>query len=214
MEEKNPIKLIGLQSIKEIFFVFLLFGFVLILGGGVCLDLTKNLPSQYLKIIEESLSINTFGLLSIVSLCILAVWRLIKGEEALKHPFVTKIILPLSRAGLSAGAITAGMLLGIGLGLWLITLGGKHSELALNAIQFIGLSAFLALFIIPLIVLHLYLLFPCKQKVLWLDLVSAIYTVLVMSMFFVVDNYLDWKSVGVLFVIFVIFAFLIKKNSA
>nr|WP_320116641.1 hypothetical protein [uncultured Desulfuromonas sp.] len=211
MDKDNPMDLIGIRSVRESFFVFSLFGAGITLFSGIAFDLTEDLPEQISKIIQEPLSINTFALFSVIGLAVVTLVASIKGESAIKHPFVTDWVLAVSRAGLTAGSIVTGMLFGIGAALWLVTLGAKNSELANHAILFLGLSIFFLLFMTPLILLHLYILFPWKEKVLFLDVASIIYSVVVTIALFSVSNYLGWQTVGILFVVLTIFALVMKK---
>jgi len=207
----DPLELISFRGIRESFFVFSLFGAGLIIFGGIAFDLSKDLPGQYSKIVQEPLSINTSALLSMFGLVVMSLAALFRGEEAIRHAFIEKWVLAFSRAGLSAGAIVSGMLFGMGVALWFITLGEKDGELAINATQFIGLSLLILLFVIPVIILHLYLLYPWNKNILVLDVASVMYVISTVAGLIYVSNYLGWWTAGILFTILVMFAFLIKK---
>lgn len=211
LNNENPLDLIGARGIKENFFVFFVFGISIVLFGGVAFDLTKDLPDKFVKIIQESFAINTFVILTCIGLVISALTGSLAGEKAIHHRFISKWVLAFSRVGLSAGAIVSGMLLGIGVALWLITLGAKNGQLAAEAIRFIGLSFFFVLILLPLIIVHLYLLFPWSKRILWLDLLSFAYFLAIIPAFFLLENYIDWYSLGLQGATLVTFGFVMKK---
>ncbi|HRD68499.1 MAG: hypothetical protein IPL51_15635 [Candidatus Competibacteraceae bacterium] len=176
MKSSNPIELIGLRNIMESFFIFLFYGAIIILIGpffGV--DLTKDLPDQYSNLIQEPVSISMFALLSGIPLLLIFLIGILKGEKTIHHPLILKYVLPFPRTGLCAGAIIVGMLLGLGIMLWLITLGCKQGNLTSTAIQLIGLSGYFFLILLLFIILYLYLLYPWRKKIRILDIVSLSY---------------------------------------
>lgn len=179
MNTTNPLSLVGIRGIAENFIVFAAFGAILIVFGGATLDLSGELPKTFAKTLQEPLALITFTTMTVASLAILVTTGLIKGEHALKHFLITRIVLAFSRTGLSAGAIATGMLCGIGAALWLITLGDKSSALASNARQFLGFSVLLSLILSPLILLHLYVLYPWKEKLLKIDAATVVYVLIV-----------------------------------
>ncbi|WP_422441838.1 MULTISPECIES: hypothetical protein [unclassified Endozoicomonas] len=111
------------------------------------------------------------------------------------------------RAGISCGFIASGMLVGIGLGLFIVTRGVPDSELANTSLAFIALGVYCFAVAYPIALLMLYLINQDAKHNFVIDLFGALYIALVIFAGFMFKEYMDWVGLGACFAILIIYAF-------
>ncbi|MCQ5167762.1 hypothetical protein NE645_17575, partial [Roseburia hominis] len=73
----------------------------------------KDLPKAYETFLTEPVAMNIFFWMSLLGLGVTGLIATIKGRSILRRKAVTHYSLALSRTGLVAGAIIAGLFLGL-----------------------------------------------------------------------------------------------------
>ncbi|WP_422138100.1 hypothetical protein [Endozoicomonas sp. ALC020] len=204
---KSTFEKISIGSAFESLFVFLVAGMLLVVLGGCFVDLSGDLPGWYLNLIQEPISIGYFFILSILSLLATALvtWGGTKNHN--EKWWFEKIFLAPCRAGISCGFIASGMLVGIGLGLFIVTRGVPDSELANTSLAFIALGVYCFAVAYPIALLMLYLINQDAKHNFVIDLFGALYIALVIFAGFMFKEYMDWVGLGACFAILIIYAF-------
>ena len=202
--EKSPFQRLGLMSAAESFAVFLVSGFLLVVVGGCFVELTKDLPTWYVKLIEEPMSIAYFFILSIVSLLLAALFTWGGTRDITQSKLFEWFILAPSRAGISCGAIASGMLLGIGAGLFIVTRGAPESELVGVSTGFLALGLFCLAVAYPVAILMAYLIDPTRRHRLRIDILGVVYLAFVIYMGLNFSNHLDWIAVSAEFAVLIV----------
>ncbi len=215
--QESAFEKIGIGSAFESFCVFLLSGFLVVSVGSIFVDLTSSaLPKWYFALIEEPISMAYFFILSILSLIASAIATKFGTKNRNGKWWFEKIILAPSRAGISCGFIASGMLIGIGGGLFIVTLGApESSELVNMSIAFIALGVYCLAIAYPVSLFMLYLINQNTKHNLLIDLLGGLYIALVIFLGYRFKEYLDWVNVGAFFALLIIIAFfsrnLLKK---
>ncbi|WP_422413854.1 hypothetical protein [Endozoicomonas sp. ALB122] len=99
------------------------------------------------------------------------------------------------------------MLVGIGLGLFIVTRGVPDSELANTSLAFIALGVYCFAVAYPIALLMLYLINQDAKHNFVIDLFGALYIALVIFAGFMFKEYMDWVGLGACFAILIIYAF-------
>ncbi|WP_372740204.1 hypothetical protein [Neptunomonas sp.] len=209
--QKSAFEKISIDSAFESFLVFMVSGFLVVAVGGFFVDLSGELPDWYSGLIQEPISIAYFFILSIVSLLATAIatWGGTKNHNG--KLWFEYIVLAPNRAGISCGFIASGMLIGIGLGLLLVTRGAPDSELASTAIAFVALGIYCLAVAYPVALLMLYLINHNTKHNIVIDIFGAVYVALVLFAGYKFKEHMDWVTVGAIFAIFIVYAFIGRK---
>jgi len=197
--QKSAFEKISIGSAFESFLVFMVSGFLVATVGGFFVDLSGELPDWYLGLIQEPISIAYFFILSIVSLLATAIatWGGTKNHNG--KWWFEYIMLAPNRAGLSCGFIASGMLIGIGLGLLLVTRGAPDSELASTSIAFVALGIYCLAVAYPVALLMLYLINENTKHNFVIDIFGTVYVALVLFAGYKFKEHMDWVTAGAIF---------------
>lgn len=209
--QKSAFEKISIGSAFESFMVFLLAGILVVVIGGFFVDITGDLPDWYLSLIQEPISIAYFFILSIVSLigAALVTWGGTKDHN--EKWWFEKIFLAPSRAGISCGFIASGMLIGIGSGLFIVTLGAPESELSNTSVLFVALGVSCLAVVYPVSLLMLYLINKNTKHNIIIDVFGALYVALIIFAGYKFREHMGWVSVGACFAVLVVYAFVGRK---
>ena len=205
--DKSAFDRVSLVSALENFAVFSVCGIFLIVGGSFFIDLNKSLPDWYASLVQEPVSIAYFFILSLLSLVLTGLVTMGGSRNCNGKWWFEYLILAIGRAGISCGFIASGMLLGVGIGLYLITRGSAGSELASNAVQFIKLGVFCLSVAYAITVLMLNLINQRKDHNFKVDLLGGCYILALIAGWFHFDGLVDWKGVGACLALLIFYCF-------
>lgn len=202
----SPFKTLGFDSAAESFGVFLASGFLVVAGGSFFVDITAELPDWYANLVQEPISISYFFILSIFGL--LAAFAVTRGgtRDIGQEWWFRWFILAPSKAGISCGAIASGMLLGIGVGLFLVTRGAPTSELAYTSKSFMWLGVYCLAVIWPVTLLMAYLIDVEQRHRFVIDVLGLLYVIFVIYSAFNLRAHLDWVGLMAQFAVLVVWA--------
>lgn len=191
---------LALPAMKESFFVFAGSSFALVFFGSFFIDLRTNLPATFESLITEPVSLNTFAFLVVVGMTLLALVTKFGTNDYSKFPKTAYVALAFIRAGLSAGAIAAGSMVGLSVSLVIITRGAQGTPLANTAEQFPWITLNVIGLVYPMYLMAEMLLDPQDKKKLRLGILTAVYLVIALATFFFARNNL--KIAGFVLLIF------------
>lgn len=209
--QKSAFERISIGFSFENFLVFLVVGFLVIVIGRLFVDLTGDLPEWYLGLIQEPISIAYFFILSIVSLIGIALATCGGRRNHIGKWWFEKILLAPCRAGINCGFIASGMLIGIGVGLFLVTRGAPYSELAEISIAFLALGIFCLSVAYPVSLLMLYLINQNTKHNRIIDFFGALYVAFIIFAAFRFREHLDWVGLGIVLSVLIVYAFIDRK---
>lgn len=121
MKDSSTFQLIGARGLLESVYVFFIFGVVAIVFGNSLFDLSHDLPKRFEDTLKEPISMNLFSVLTFPSLFLLALLAYWKGEEIIETWQIDWLFLPFYRVGIAIGGAITGILLGLGVSLWMNT---------------------------------------------------------------------------------------------
>ncbi|WP_320055762.1 hypothetical protein [Desulfuromonas thiophila] len=209
--QKSAFEKISIGSAFESFIVFFLAGILVVVIGDCFVDLTGDLPDYYLSLVQEPISINYFFILSIASLIFTALVTWGGTTDHNEKWWFEKILLAPSRAGISCGFIASGMLIGIGAGLFIVTLGAPESELANTSMLSMALGVYCLSVIYPVSILMLYLINKNTKHNLIIDIFGALYVWLIIFAGYKFQKHMDRVGVGAFFAVLIVYAFVGRK---
>ncbi|MBA4272458.1 MAG: hypothetical protein C0438_05065 [Pseudomonas sp.] len=184
----SALEMIGFSSVRESFLLFFLAGFLLMFFGGFFIDFEKDLPKAYETFLTEPVAMNIFFWMSLLGLGVTGLIATIKGRSILRRKAVTHYSLALSRTGLVAGAIIAGLFFGLALAFLLLSCFPGYEDVRKYSEQFFPLALQMFMFLSLLVIAHLYLLMPGgvlgTKFNLWVFLLSVIFLVLSIAAWF------------------------------
>ncbi|MGH8451070.1 hypothetical protein [Pseudomonas sp.] len=205
--DKSAFDRVSLVSALENLVVFIMCGFLLIVGGSFAIDLSKSLPDWYSSLVQEPVSIAYFFILSLLGLVLTGLVTLGGSRDCSGKWWFEYLILAIGRAGISCGFIASGMLLGVGAGLFVITRGSAGSELSNNATQFMKLGVFCLSIAYAITVLMLNLINQRKDHNFKVDALGFFYLLALTAGWFYLDGDVDWKGVGCCLALLIFYCF-------
>lgn len=194
------VNLIGLKANAEGFAVFSAFGFILLTLGALFLDYHSNLPDLFRKVIEEPISLFTFTFLYPCGLLLVLIPTHFGSKTIQLDPkppaFLRFIAFPISRAGGSAGSVASGMLVGMALGLMLLSQIYSDNSLLQLGRGLLALGIFLLAILIPFTLFFFYAFSAGQKWILWLDAFSALCLGAALYVIYQFNDYYDWLAVA------------------
>lgn len=195
LDSLTPSRRLALASALESFMVFWVVGILIVLVGGIFVNLRAKLPPWYEGLLEEPISLKLFFTLSVLTLLLSILFT--KKRHA---RWFNWIVLAPSRAGISCGSIAAGAMFGIGMGLYIRVLGDTSSELGRVALRFMGLGVFTLAILIPVVTLTMFFIDNEAKKKCYVEVVGVTYFAFTLSLAWHYADHFDLIRMAIVFV--------------